>query len=86
MNLASQRNHTLFFATQGNLQLSQVAHYLSQLALHGEWTLGTLFASGYGNVVEAFARLREEEGLWIFQRQIPRQRGIWNDVAIAQLG
>ena len=54
----------------GALQLAHLLQHFAQLALHGERALAALLAAGDGHVVEALARLREEECVGIFQRQI----------------
>ena len=71
--------------TKRLLEFPHQAEHIAQLALHREWAFGALFASGDGHVVEAFASLRKKESVGVFQGQITRECGIWNDVAIAQL-
>ncbi len=59
---------------------------VAQLALDGERTFGARLAAGDGDVVEAFAGGREEEGARILERQGACDASVGRDVALAQLG
>ena len=62
-NFAAQSQDAHFFVAQRLLQFPQHAQHVAQFALHGKRAFGALLAAGDGDVVEAFARLREEERL-----------------------
>ncbi len=59
---------------------------IAQLALDGERTFRARLAAGDGDVVEALAGGREEEGARIFECERARGAGVGRDVALAQLG
>ena len=84
-DLASQRGDANFFFADGAFEFAHLQQDVAQLALHGERSLAALLAAGDGHVVEALARLREEEGVGIFQRQAAADFGIGNNVAVAKL-
>jgi hypothetical protein len=54
-----------FFFPQRPLQVFQLAHDLTQFALHRKRAFGPLFAACDGHVVEAFSGLRQEERVGI---------------------
>src|SRR5579863_1509521 len=83
--MPKRENARLFF-TQGAFQLLELAQHFAQLTLHGKWAFGALLASGDGDVVKAFAGLREEKCIGVLKRETPRDAGFRNDVAVAQLG
>ena len=85
-DLAAQRGDAGFLLAHGAFQFAHLEQHVAQFALHRERTLAALLAAGDGHVVEALARLREEERVGIFQRQLAADFGVGNDVAVAQLG
>ena len=72
----------------GELSVERIELLLrvAQLALDGERAFRTRLAAGDGDVVEALAGGREEEGARIFERERACGAGIGRDVAFAQLG
>ena len=74
LDFAAQSEHAHFFVAQRLFQFSELAQHVAQFALHRQRTFRALLAAGHGHVVEAFARLREEERIGIFQRQLARER------------
>ncbi len=85
-DFAAQRGHAQLFGGHGALHLAHLLQHFAQFALHGERSLAALLAAGHGDVVEALARLGEEEGIGIIQREIAAGAGIGHNVAVAELG
>ena len=66
-DFAAQGEHTHFFVAQGAFQIFELAQDFAQFALHRQRAFGALLAAGDGDVVKAFARLRKEERVGIFE-------------------
>jgi hypothetical protein len=85
-DFAAEGEDAHFFFAQSAFEIFELAQNFAQFALHRKRALGALLASGDGDVVEAFAGLREEESVRIFEGKAARYVGSGNDVAVAQLG
>ena len=83
-DFAAQSEHAHFFIPQGAFEVFELAQDFAQLTLHGERALGALLASGDGDVMEALAGLREEEGVGIFEREAASDAGFGDDVPVAE--
>ena len=69
-----------------SLHIRRQPQHFAQLALHGQRTFAALLATGYGDIMEALPRTRQEECIGILQCQVATHFGIGYDVAVAQLG
>ena len=85
MDLAGESGHSCLFRSHRAFDVGSLAQHLAELTLHCQWTFAALLAAGHGDVVEAFARLREEERVGVLQRQLAAHVCIRNDVAVSQL-
>src|SRR5262252_2350215 len=72
-----------FFAAERSFEILYLTHDVSQFALHRERSFRALLAACNSDIVEAFTRLREEEGVRIFERQIAGRIRLGNDVTVA---
>src|SRR5213075_3157352 len=70
VDLLTEQADTGFLVTQAALQVFHVALHFAQVTLHRQWTFAALLSAGHGDVVEAFATLREEESVGILQGEI----------------
>ena len=86
IDFPAQGQDSRLFVTQATLKIIELAKHVAQLPLHRERSFGALFAAGDGDVMEAFAGLREEEGVGIFERKPARDPRLGNNVAVAKLG
>ena len=86
LDLATQRQHAQSLPHAAPAPVLPACATLRATRASSRADPRALLAAGDRHVVEALARLRQEERIWILQRQFARQRRIRNDVSIAQLG
>ena len=86
LDLASQRQNLHLLRCDGPFQIFDLPKHFPKFALHRERSFGTLLAASHRYVVEAFAGLRQEERVRIFQGQAARDTGLGHDIPVPQLG
>ena len=71
---------------QQRLEHGELLFGFAQIALQRQRAFAGRAAAGHGGVVEALALGREEEALGVARRQLLRLSGVFDQVAVLQLG
>ena len=86
LDLAPQRQNFHFLRRDGPFQIFDLPKHFPEFPLHRERPFGTLLAASHCYVVEAFAGLRQEKRVRIFESQAARDPRFRHDIPVTQLG